>query len=232
MTPEAIGALLASFVFGLLSYFGVTKLQTGRKSYKDLFTEATVASLEQAEELREAKEQLKDYAVLFEQHKQDMLAVNGKLELLDQQRAEQEQRHTRQMVEQEQRHSSELAKVVSKRDGLQDELQRINKRVEEQALNLKQLEADNTKLRQQQQDCERLSAERDAIAADLKRAEKRIAELEKLVELLTKPTPPTPPGAEAEPPKKVTPTKADGAEHNAIVDLPVTRDLGRTGTEG
>lgn len=228
MTPELqhlleVAVQIAAYlVLGGSGAYVVTRARDSKKSYKELFTDATVASMEQAEELRDAKEQIKDYDALHKQHEHDMSALNGKIDLLDRQRAEQEARHTRQLVEQEARHSDQLAKVAAEKDGLRAELDRINQRVEEQARNLKTLENDNSKLRKQQQDCAQLEAERDRIAADLRRAEKRIAELEKLVDMLTRP--PTPPADSAPPPVDEKPADFDGAKQ-ATVDLPVTRDL-------
>jgi len=221
MTWEDFVKLLAVFVTTIFASYGTLKV-TNRKnpSLKDLVESLSVERHDLQEENEAKQRQLDAQAQVIARHDLDLASMNGKLELIERQRVEQEMRHTQNMVAQEARHSDTLANVATEKTNLRLELDRITGRVNEQATRLLNLETENRSLREKTGLCEQLERERDEIAASLKHAEKRIVELEEMIKLLKerKPPPPTTEPDDHTPPAPPRLTIADAAAAEATLD--------------
>ena len=220
MTPEDFVKLLAVFVTTIFATYGTLKV-TNRKnpSLKDLVESLSVERHDLQEQARTQATRIEAQEKIIEQHKTDMAALNGKFDLMEKQRVEQEMRHTAYVVAQEARHSNTLAAVAAEKTNLRLELDRITGRVNEQATRLLNLETENRSLREKTGLCEQLERERDEIAVLLERAEKRIVELEEMIRLLKerKPDPPTTEPDDAAPAKAGHVLDMDAAKHEATV---------------
>lgn len=237
MNPTDIGTIIGVIILtvlggsatGLGAATYVKRKET--RSLNDKYTEA----LESNQKLNKRLDILEAEADRAEaregQFQTEISALNGKLDLLEEQRVEQEKRHTQEMMAvatDRETHRQTTAREIKE---LQKQVEKLQQEIGEVRKRNNELERLNRLLEDRQQDCEETEQELARMSTELidrtkerDEARKEIDRLKKIIRRLhgDDDPPPTEPDDQA-PPKPGKVLDMDGAKTDAKVDLPVTK---------